>query len=61
MSKIQSVIDDYFAQHPINIEQMIKDYKENYKLKILDDKTGKPFRLGVDNSKLYIKENKTLM
>lgn len=60
MDEIKSIVEEYFTQHPINVDEIIADYKANYQTKILDDKTGQPFRLGVDDSKLYIIEKQIL-
>lgn len=57
MTDIETIIAEYFTEHPIDIEQAKINLKERNKFKILDDTTGETFDLGVNIAKLYIEEN----
>lgn len=57
MVDMQDIVNEYFEKHPINVEKIKINYKTRDDFKILDDKTGKTFDLGVDLAQLYIKQN----
>ena len=56
MRDIQAIVNEYFLRHRINIEQVKKNYKNNNKIKLIDDSTAKAYTLGVDDAKLYIEQ-----
>lgn len=57
MADIQEIVNEYFSENPIDIEQVKINYKTRDHFKILDDSADKTFDLGVDLAKLYIKQN----
>ena len=59
MECIQTIVNEYFANNPIDVEQIKVNYKEKNKIKLMDDSTTYAFSLGVNASKLYIEELKT--
>ena len=54
MDEIDQAVNDYFEQHPIDIEAIKNRYRDKYQCKILDDSTQEPYKLGVENAKFYI-------
>lgn len=42
MSEIEIIVNEYFHEHPITISELIDDYINNNRLKILEDSTKIP-------------------
>lgn len=42
MNEITITIDEYFRKHPIDVNELIDDYINNNRLKILEDSTKIP-------------------
>lgn len=56
MKDIQTIVNEYFFRHRINIEKVKQNYKNSNKIKLIDDSTTKAYTLGVDKAKLYIEQ-----
>jgi hypothetical protein len=58
MNEIQAAVDEYFLRNPINIERVKTDYKNQNKVKLLDDTKKDAYILDVNLAKLYIEKLK---
>lgn len=59
MSEIQKAVNKYFSINPINIEQIKTNYKNQNRVKLLDDNEKDAYILDVNLAKLYIEKLKT--
>ena len=56
MEDIQSVVNEYMRIRPININQTMINYKKQNRVKFVDNSNDKSYILGINESKLYLKE-----
>ena len=59
MDNITIAIEEYFTEHPIDVEQVKINYKERNNIKLKDDNKLDLFSIGVNLSRLYTKKLKT--
>ena len=58
MNEIQEAVDEYFLRKPINVDRVKTDYKNQNRVKLLDDTKKDAYILDVDLAKLYIEKLK---
>ena len=53
-NELQDAIAQYFKQYTIDVEATKIRYKEKNKIKIIEDTVKDSYKLGVENTKLYM-------
>lgn len=58
MSEIQKAVNEYFKKDSLNIDKIVSHYRQQNRVKLLDDTTKEAYLLDVNSGKLYIEKLK---
>lgn len=52
--ELYEAVVNYFTKHPIDVDAIKVNYKENNRFKIIDSATNEPYELGIKMEKFYM-------